>query len=93
LREGTRWLAEFLQRPESKTYPLARAKALRVQGEFFRLSQQFSQVRDAEEESLALFRASGDQQGEIDALLELGDLGELEGTSGITRRPLLWQSP
>src|SRR4030095_1424375 len=32
VREGARWLGEFVQKPESKAYPLARARALLTQG-------------------------------------------------------------
>jgi predicted ATPase/DNA-binding SARP family transcriptional activator len=71
-REGTRWLAEFLQKPESKGYPRARAKALYTQGRIFRNFGQDDEAQTATEESLALFRAVGDQLGEVDSLVSLG---------------------
>jgi len=72
IREGARWLAEFIGKPESKDYPRARARALFTQAWFLTMSQQFQPAHSAAQESLALFRACGDQQGEADALLMLG---------------------
>jgi len=66
--EGARWLAEFLQKPESKGYPRARAKALCAQGWFLALGQQLEAARSAVEECLVLCRACGDQHGEVDGL-------------------------
>jgi len=72
MREGAFWLAEFLQKPESKQYPLVRAKALCAQGLLLVWLEKFLQAQAAAEESLALFRACNDQPGEIDALIVLG---------------------
>jgi DNA-binding CsgD family transcriptional regulator len=72
-REGKRWLGEFLQKPESKGYPHARAKALYTQGRI--LWGDFQQNNEAEavlDEALALFRAVGDLYGEVDSLISLG---------------------
>jgi|CXWL01.1.fsa_nt_gi predicted ATPase/Flp pilus assembly protein TadD len=70
--EGAYWLAEFIQKPQSNDYPLARAKALCTQGWFLTMSNQFNAARSAIEESLALSRACGDQHGEVDGLVLLG---------------------
>jgi predicted ATPase/DNA-binding SARP family transcriptional activator len=67
-QEGARWLAEFLQKPESKDYPRARAKALCAQGWFLALGQQLEAARSAVEECLPLYRAVEDQHGEVDGL-------------------------
>src|SRR6266498_136200 len=75
MREGIYWLTEFLQHTESKAYPLARAKALLVQGRILAETQQFTRARVAAQECLSLFRACGDQQGEIDSLLLLAEVG------------------
>jgi predicted ATPase/DNA-binding XRE family transcriptional regulator len=72
MREGVFWLAGFLQRPESKQYPLARARALCTQGWLLSWRHKIQQARDAAEESLALFHARNDRPGEIDALILLG---------------------
>ena len=72
LREGSDWLARFLQESETEEYPLARAKALRAQGELLLLLHQFRQAHAAATESLALSIACKDQQGEINALITLG---------------------
>jgi predicted ATPase/DNA-binding SARP family transcriptional activator len=71
-REGLRWLAEFLQKPESKEHPLARAKALYAQGWVLYRFEQFEAAQSAAEECLALCRAGGDQHGEVDGLTLLG---------------------
>ncbi len=72
VRKGTFWLAEFLQSPESKRYPLARARALCTQGSLLVWLGKFPQARGTAEESLALFQACNDRPGEIDALTLLG---------------------
>ena len=71
MREGVFWLTEFLQRPESKQYSLARARALCTQGWLLSRRQKIPQARAAAEESLALFRARNDRSGEIDDLILL----------------------
>jgi non-specific serine/threonine protein kinase len=79
-REGLAWLTRFLDLSESKSYPVARAKALCVQSGLLWDSQRFGEARQRAEESLALFRTRGDQQGEIEALLSLaGPMQYLEG--------------
>ncbi|MBI5933204.1 MAG: XRE family transcriptional regulator [Chloroflexi bacterium] len=83
-REGAYWLDKFLQKAESIAYTSARAKALHVQGGLRYALQQFDLARAAEEESLILFRASGDKQGEIDALLVLGST--MQFLEGMDRR-------
>jgi len=70
--EGVRWLTEFLQKPESKNYPLARAKALCTQGWLLLWLEQFDRAHSAAQECLALYRACGDQYGEVDSLNLLG---------------------
>ncbi len=72
LREGARWLAEFLQKPEPKGHPHARAKALYTQGRFLFNFEQYNEAQAVTEESLALFRMVGDQYGEVDSLVSLG---------------------
>ena len=71
LREGARWLTEFVQKAESKDYPHARAKALLAQGWFLMWFQKFAQANTIGTECLELFRACADKQGEADALLLL----------------------
>jgi predicted ATPase/DNA-binding SARP family transcriptional activator len=78
LREGARWLAEFIEQSESKDYPRARAKALLAQGWLLIWFQQFALADAAGRECLELFRACGDKQGEVDALLLLGDAWDYE---------------
>jgi predicted ATPase/DNA-binding SARP family transcriptional activator len=76
LDEGARWMTGFLQKPESKEYPHAKAKALHALGVLLLWSQDYSQASSAAQECLKLFRACGDRQGEIDALLLLGHILE-----------------
>ncbi|NTW12635.1 MAG: hypothetical protein HGA30_04920 [Anaerolineales bacterium] len=72
LREGLRWTIAFVQKPGSKTHPHGRAKALLAQGNILWYLQQFDAARSAAEESIALFHACGDPQGEIDGLMLMG---------------------
>ena len=68
MREGARWLTEFIERSESKDYPCARAKALLAQGWLLTWFQQLGSANSAGRECLTLFRACLDRQGEVDAL-------------------------
>jgi predicted ATPase len=72
LEEGERWMTAFLQKPESKEYPHARAKALYAIGVLLLWSEEFVEATEVARECLTLFRACGDQQGETDALILLG---------------------
>jgi tetratricopeptide (TPR) repeat protein len=83
-REGLRWSTEFIQNPASQTFPLARAKALMTQGWLLWSTQQFEAVRSITEECLAVFRSSGDQLGEYDALILMGNMQHFAG--GIEQR-------
>jgi tetratricopeptide (TPR) repeat protein len=84
LREGLRWSTALIQNPESRTLPLARAKALITQGYMLWHMQQFEAVRSIAEECLAVFRRYGDQQGEYDALILMGNVSQF--AAGMERR-------
>lgn len=76
VREEARWLAKFVQKPESEAFPLPRAKALLALAwassytDEYSLSHADGQVQ----ECLNFFRALGNREGEIDSLLLLGYL-------------------
>ena len=72
VREGSFWLAEYLQNPESKQYTMARARALCAQGWLLVWLEKYPQARGAAEESLALSHTRNDIPGEIDALILMG---------------------
>lgn len=72
MRAGQRWLVGFIQKPESKSYPHAKARALLALGWLLVWTQQFSQVPPVAQECLTLYRACADRHGEADALLLLG---------------------
>ena len=74
LPEGRRWLENFLHKPESKDFPLARAHALHTYSWLLTWLQQFQEAYPVAEESLALFRAAGDRQGEVDVLVSLENM-------------------
>jgi len=78
--EGERWLAQFLNKPESNDYPIARANALCAYGFVLWRIQKFSEARNAAEECLALFRTCDDPQGEIDGLLLMESVLRYLGT-------------
>ena len=84
LREGLRWSTEFIKDPASQTLPLARAKALMTQGYLLWSTQRFEDVRSIAEECLAVFRKYGDQQGEYDALILMGNMRQF--AAGIEQR-------
>jgi predicted ATPase/DNA-binding XRE family transcriptional regulator len=71
LREGERWLTKYLDNPQSYIYPRARAKALYAYGIILYLTVQNSLLEKTAQECLELYRASGDQHGEIDGLILL----------------------
>ena len=76
LREGLRWSTELIQNPVSQTIPQARAKALIAQGYLLWDMQQFDAVRSIAEDCLAVFRSCGNQQGEYDALILMGNVSQ-----------------
>jgi len=90
--EGLRWSTEFIQNPASQTLPLARAKALMTQGWLLWSMQQFEAVRSIAEECLAVFRSRGDQLGEYDALILMGNMqhfaGDIEQRAEFARQAL-----
>jgi predicted ATPase len=80
LREGHYWLSRFLERAESKSYSHARAKALYIYGLILGDLQQLEAAYTVAKECLELFRALGDQRGEVDGLLLLTWEDWLSGT-------------
>jgi predicted ATPase/transcriptional regulator with XRE-family HTH domain len=91
-REGLRWSTEFIQNPASQNLPLARAKALMTQGWLLWSMQQFEAVRSIAEECLAVFRSYGDQLGEYDGLILMGNMqhyaGDIEQRAEFARQAL-----
>jgi len=80
LREGIQWLETFLNKPESKDFPLARAAALLTYGWLLTWLQRFTPARTATQESLSLFRTIGDRRGEIDSLISLANIAQFTDT-------------
>ncbi len=74
LPEGRRWLENFIHKPESKDFPLARAHALNTYSWILTWLQQFDRAFMVAEESLALFRTAGNRQGEVDVLISLENM-------------------
>ena len=79
LPEGQRWLENFIHKPQSRDFPLARAHALNAYSWLLTWLQQFDQGFVVAEESLALFRAVGDPQGEVDILISLQNMYQFKG--------------
>jgi predicted ATPase/transcriptional regulator with XRE-family HTH domain len=84
LCEGMEWAAEFIGKPDSHSFPLARAKALLTQAEFMWRLQQFEASRSALRESIDLFRACGNREGEFGCLMLMGSIVQL--TEGMERK-------
>jgi non-specific serine/threonine protein kinase len=68
IREGTRWLAVFLEKPESKLNPVARAKALLAYGWLMQWLERFDVGRSCAQEGLKIYTTCGDRRGEADAI-------------------------
>ncbi|HET9908248.1 MAG TPA: helix-turn-helix domain-containing protein [Anaerolineales bacterium] len=71
MREGQHWLDTFLEKPESKNYPQARASALYTKTWMLHWSQKPASALSAAKECLDLYKSSGNIPGEIDGLLAL----------------------
>jgi len=71
-----RWSTELIQNPASKTLPQARAKALITQAYMLWHMQQFEAVHSIAEECLPVFRSCGDQPGEYDTLILMGNVSQ-----------------
>ena len=76
LREGIKWLETFLNKSESKDFPLARASALLTYGWLLTWLQRFIPARIATQEGLSLFRTVGERRGEIDSLISLANIAQ-----------------
>ena len=73
-REVVHWLTEFLQKPEAREFPDARAKALCTQSGFLFMLEQYKQAQNAAETSLALFQGLENWHGQVDSLISLGEV-------------------
>ena len=71
MREGQHWLDTFLEKPESKNYPQARASAVYTKTWMLHWSQKPASALSAAKECLDLYKSSGNIPGEIDGLLAL----------------------
>lgn len=69
LREGDSWLGKLLTNPQAQNQSRARAQALYGHGIILYLTEQYALLEKAGQECLAIYRALGDQRGEIDALI------------------------
>lgn len=78
LPEGDHWLKQFIDNPESNTFPTARARALLARGWLLTWLQKFNDAFVLTEESLLLFRTVGDLQGEADALVSLANIKQFK---------------
>ncbi len=74
LREGTQWLESFLRKEESKEFPQARAYALHTYGSLLVWLQEFDRAHSIAKECLALFQTINDPEGNVDALILLGNV-------------------
>jgi predicted ATPase/DNA-binding SARP family transcriptional activator len=74
LQEGRQWLKNFIHKPESKDFPRARAHALHTYSWLLTWLQKFDEAYSVAEESLGLFSAANDREGEVDALISLENI-------------------
>ena len=88
VREGAHWLEVFIQRPDSRAYLHARAKALCTLGRLMNWLQRFAEARLVAQESLALYRICGDKYGELDGLLALAFIVDPSEAGQFTQQAL-----
>ena len=86
--EGVLWLTQFLQNPQAKEYTNMRAKAFIIQGHILADMEQFKPIRSTIEECLEFYRASGNQQGEINSLLLLARIVDAETRTVLNQKAL-----
>ena len=72
MREGVDWCEKLLR--QSNAFPLARAYALLAYGWLLTWLQEFRRARTATQESLDLFRTERNKEGEVDALVLMGNM-------------------
>ena len=72
MREGVDWCEKLLH--QSNAFPLARAYALLTYAWLLTWLQEFRRARAATQESLDLFRTQRNKEGEVDALVLMGNL-------------------
>jgi len=72
IRDGYDWLSKLLNRPQERSHPRDRARALGVMGYFLALGDFGKDARPILEESLALYRDLDDKPGIAHALLYEG---------------------
>jgi predicted ATPase/DNA-binding XRE family transcriptional regulator len=89
LREGEHWLAEFVQKPEAKNHPYAKANALLTRGWLLCWLGNPAIAHLAAEECLGLFQANHDIKGEIDALTLLANTTGKEADKELLQQALL----
>jgi tetratricopeptide (TPR) repeat protein len=83
MREGSYWLSTFLQKPDAQAYPKARAKALHAHMPVLDYLSQNDAWQSTAKECLELYRALGDQHGEVDVLLRTS--GEISSAAEKSR--------
>jgi len=74
LPEGRQWLETFLRKEDVTDFPLAKAYAVHTQAWLLTWLQDFDQAYAMAEECLVAFRAAGDRQSEVDALLLVANI-------------------
>lgn len=72
VREGLSLTMKLIQTPGADRFPHARAKAMLTRANMLWNAQDFDAARSAAQESLEVFRATGDRQGEFGSLMSLG---------------------
>jgi tetratricopeptide (TPR) repeat protein len=74
MRGGARWLETFLNKTEIDRFPRAKAYALHAYGSLLIWLQEFDKAHSIARECLTLFQAIDDPEGNVDALILLGNV-------------------
>ena len=85
LEEGRRWAEEFLEENDASDHPvggIVRAKALHGMGQLAFGKGDLARAVELFEESLALYRESGDEGGVAIVIVQLGQIARTRGEHG-----------
>jgi tetratricopeptide (TPR) repeat protein len=85
LEEGRRWAEEFLEENDASDHPVGgtvRAKALHGMGQLAFGKGDLARAVELFEESLALYRESGDEGGVAIVIVQLGQIARTRGEHG-----------
>jgi tetratricopeptide (TPR) repeat protein len=76
--EGNQWLKIFIDKQNANDFSRAKACALHTYGWLLTWLQKFEEAHTVTDECLALYRSVDDREGEVDALVSLGNIYQFQ---------------